>query len=105
VHIKICAGSCNAVDGQKDQQDGLIIFCRGPEKAGADFVPITWDQAISEISDRLKAIVAEHGPRAYGYMGGGDQGCHLEAAMALSFMGGDCERLESPALLCRHEGV
>ena len=30
VHIKICAGGCNAVDGPKDKKDGLIISCRDP---------------------------------------------------------------------------
>ena len=56
------------------------------KKEGNDFVPISWDQAISEISARLKAVVAEHGPKSYAYMGGGGQGCHLAAAMGPSFM-------------------
>jgi hypothetical protein len=25
VHIRICAGGCNAVDGRKDKQDGVFI--------------------------------------------------------------------------------
>jgi hypothetical protein len=30
VHIRICAGGCNAVDGPKDKQGGGIIFFQRP---------------------------------------------------------------------------
>jgi hypothetical protein len=30
VHIRICAGGCNTVDGRKDKQDGGIISCLRP---------------------------------------------------------------------------
>lgn len=56
------------------------------KKEGDEFVPISWERAISEISDKLKAIVAEHGPKSYAYMGSGGQGCHLAAAMGPAFM-------------------
>ena len=58
-----------------------------PLKKTADgFVPISWEQAFSEIGVRLKEIVAEHGPKSFAYMGGGGQGCHFEAAFGLSLM-------------------
>ena len=56
------------------------------KKVGEDFVPITWDQAISEIADKLKTIVSDHGPKSYANMGGGGQGCHLAGATATPFM-------------------
>jgi hypothetical protein len=32
VHIKICAGGCNAVDGRKDKQGGVFISFLRPER-------------------------------------------------------------------------
>jgi hypothetical protein len=34
VHIMICAGGCNAVDGRKDKQSGVIIACLHPKVRG-----------------------------------------------------------------------
>jgi anaerobic selenocysteine-containing dehydrogenase len=56
------------------------------KKTDAGFVEISWDQAFSEISAKLKGIVSEHGPRSYVYMGGGGQGCHFEAAFGTGLM-------------------
>ncbi len=56
------------------------------KKTDAGFVEISWDQAFSEISDKLKSIVSQHGPRSYAYMGGGGQGCHFEAAFGTGLM-------------------
>ncbi len=50
------------------------------------FVEISWEQAISEIAERLGAIVDRHGPRSFAYMGGGGQGCHFEAGFGTSLM-------------------
>jgi hypothetical protein len=30
VHIRICTGGCNAVDGSKDKQEGRFIFSHVP---------------------------------------------------------------------------
>ncbi|WP_300672847.1 molybdopterin-dependent oxidoreductase [Desulfoluna sp.] len=50
------------------------------------FEEISWDQAFAEIGARLRAIVDEHGPKSYAYMGGGGQGCHFEAAFGMTLM-------------------
>lgn len=33
-------------------------------KGSGQFKPVTWDDALDEIADRFKAIIAEHGPQA-----------------------------------------
>ncbi|TAL31804.1 MAG: molybdopterin dinucleotide-binding protein [Spirochaetes bacterium] len=58
------------------------------KKKGDAFVKISWDEAIGEIADKLKAITGAHGPRSFAYMGGGGQGCHFEAAFGTSLMKG-----------------
>ncbi|MBA4394043.1 MAG: molybdopterin dinucleotide-binding protein, partial [Desulfobacca sp.] len=58
------------------------------KRVGARFEPISWDQAIGEIADRLKGIVAQYGPRSFAYMGGGGQGCHFEAAFGVRLLRG-----------------
>ena len=50
--------------------------------------PISWDQALDEIAARLRDLVDCHGPRCLAYMGGGGQGCHLEAAFGLRVLRG-----------------
>jgi len=56
------------------------------KKTAGGFVPISWEQALTEIGAKLQSIVAEHGPKSFAYMGGGGQGCHFEAAFGLSLM-------------------
>ncbi len=56
------------------------------KRTDGGFTPISWEQAIDEIADRLRAIVDEHGPRALAYMGGAGQGCHLEAAFGVRLL-------------------
>jgi anaerobic selenocysteine-containing dehydrogenase len=52
------------------------------------FERISWDQALDEISAKLKEICKTHGPRSVAYMGGGGQGCHFEAAFSVRFLRG-----------------
>jgi anaerobic selenocysteine-containing dehydrogenase len=47
---------------------------------------VSWDQAIREIAERLRAILDRHGSRALAYMGGGGQGSHFEAAFGLTLL-------------------
>ncbi|HRU65581.1 MAG TPA: molybdopterin-dependent oxidoreductase, partial [Spirochaetota bacterium] len=56
------------------------------KKTDKGFVQITWDQAIEEISQKLKSIIEQYGPRSYAYMGGGGQGCHFEAGFGVTLM-------------------
>jgi len=55
---------------------------------GEDFKEISWDQALDEIAEKLKATVGTHGPRSLAYMGGGGQGCHFEAAFGVRLLRG-----------------
>ncbi|MFT5697456.1 MAG: anaerobic selenocysteine-containing dehydrogenase [Desulforhopalus sp.] len=58
-----------------------------PLKKTADgFVEISWEKALSEIGDKLGAIVDKHGPRSFAFMGGGGQGSHFEAGFGTSLM-------------------
>ncbi|MFH1060231.1 MAG: molybdopterin-dependent oxidoreductase [Pseudomonadota bacterium] len=50
------------------------------------FDAISWDQALDEIAEKLRSVIDQHGPRALAYMGGGGQGCHLEAAFGVRLL-------------------
>lgn len=56
------------------------------KRSGDKFIKISWEQAISEISEKLKVILDEHGPRVLAYMGGGGQGCHFDAFFGIQVM-------------------
>lgn len=58
------------------------------KKVGDTFERISWDQAIEEITVKLKSIVGQYGPRSFAYMGGGGQGCHFEAGFGVRLMRG-----------------
>ncbi len=53
-----------------------------------EFQRVSWDQAIGEISEKLRSIVDTHGPRSLAYLGGGGQGCHFEAAFGVRLLRG-----------------
>jgi anaerobic selenocysteine-containing dehydrogenase len=54
------------------------------KKVGKTFERISWDQAVKEISDKLKGILDRHGPRSLAWMLSG-QGCHFGLAFAARF--------------------
>lgn len=56
------------------------------KKVGEDFVPISWEQALTEIAVKLRSIIDEHGPRALAFMGLGNQGGHSEAVFGLRLL-------------------
>lgn len=56
------------------------------KRVGDRFEPVSWDQAISEIAEKMKGLVAEHGPRCLAYMGASAQGGHFEGAFGLSIL-------------------
>ena len=58
------------------------------KRVGDRFERISWDQAIDEISGKLKGIIDQHGPRSFAYMGGGGQACHFEAAFGVRLLRG-----------------
>ena len=56
------------------------------KREGGEFRRISWDQAISEIAEKLKHILDRHGPRSLAYMGGGGQGSHVEAGFGRTLL-------------------
>ncbi len=58
------------------------------KRTSAGFAPISWERAIAEIAERLRGLLERHGPRCLAYMGGGGQGCHLEAAYGVRLLRG-----------------
>lgn len=56
------------------------------KRVGKNFTPISWDQAIAEIAEKLKAVLDVHGPRALAYMGASAQGGHFEASFGLTLL-------------------
>lgn len=56
------------------------------KKVGERFEPISWDQAIEEIADKLQQLLAEHGPRSLAYMGASGQGGHFEASFGVALL-------------------
>lgn len=56
------------------------------KRVGDRFEPISWDQAVEEISGTLRDLVDRHGPRILAYMGGSAQGGHFEAAFGLTMI-------------------
>ncbi len=58
------------------------------KRIGNRFEPVSWEQAVTEIADRLKSLVDTHGPRSIAYMGASSQGGHCEGAFGLSILRG-----------------
>ncbi len=56
------------------------------KRIGNRFEPISWNQALDEIADKMKSIVQTHGPRSLAYMGGSAQGGQFEAAFGLRWL-------------------
>ena len=56
------------------------------KRRGDTFEPVSWEQAIGEITDKMKGLVDAHGPRCLAYMGGSAQGGHFEAAFGLAIL-------------------
>jgi anaerobic selenocysteine-containing dehydrogenase len=75
------------------------------KRVGESFERISWDQAIDEIASKLKNIVGQYGPRSFAYMGGGGQGCHLEAAFGLRLMRGLGSQYQYSALAQEFSGA
>lgn len=56
------------------------------KKSGDGFERISWDQAITEIAARLKAIVDEYGPRSMAMMGGGTIACMSQGPFSVGLL-------------------
>jgi anaerobic selenocysteine-containing dehydrogenase len=47
------------------------------KRQNGDHVSLGWDEALTEISQRLRAILENHGPRSVAMMAGGSGGCQI----------------------------
>ncbi|MFZ1984911.1 MAG: molybdopterin-dependent oxidoreductase, partial [Desulfatitalea sp.] len=56
------------------------------KRKGNGFEPVSWEQAIGEIADKLRELVGRHGPRCLAYMGASGQGGHSEATFGVSLL-------------------
>ncbi|SHH28234.1 Anaerobic selenocysteine-containing dehydrogenase [Thermosyntropha lipolytica DSM 11003] len=56
------------------------------KRVGDDWVRISWEQAVKEITAKIRELLDKYGPRSIAYMGGGGVGCHFEAAFGLRFL-------------------
>jgi anaerobic selenocysteine-containing dehydrogenase len=56
------------------------------KRIGDRFEPISWDQAVDEIADKLRGLLDRHGPRCLAYMGGSAQGGQFEATFGLTMI-------------------
>ena len=71
-----------------------VIYHQYPEgrlteplkRVGDEFVPISWDQAVDEISEKMKSLLDKHGPRSLAYMGTGAQAGHFEVSFGLTLL-------------------
>ncbi|MBS3732570.1 MAG: molybdopterin-dependent oxidoreductase [Desulfobacterales bacterium] len=56
------------------------------KRVGDRFEPISWEQAVDEIAEKLQNLLDRHGPRCLAYMGGSAQGGHMEAGFGLGLI-------------------
>lgn len=56
------------------------------KRLDGNFTPITWDQALGEIAEKLQGLLDEYGPRCLAYLGGSAQGGHMEAGFGLTLL-------------------
>lgn len=57
------------------------------KRVDGKYVRITWDQAFQEISEKLKDILAKHGPRSLAMVGGAMAGAQGAAYIGRTFLG------------------
>lgn len=56
------------------------------KRVGDHFEPISWDQALGEIAEKLQTLVKQYGPRCLAYMGGSSQGGQTETTFGLGLI-------------------
>ncbi len=78
----ICRKGLNVIHHQHHSQR----LTHPLKRVGDNFEKISWDQAVDEIAEKLKATIGQYGPKSFAYMGGGGQGCHFEAAFGVRLM-------------------
>ncbi|WP_163340709.1 molybdopterin-dependent oxidoreductase [Desulfopila sp. IMCC35008] len=68
------------------------------KKTDQGFIEISWEQAYSEIGDKLRTIRDTYGSQSLAFIGAGGQGSHFEAAFAASMLQGLGSRYHYSAL-------
>jgi len=58
------------------------------KKVGDSFKRLSWDQATTEVAEKLKDIVNIHGSRSFALMGGGTLGCPAQGPFAAGLLRG-----------------
>ncbi|MCG8531734.1 MAG: molybdopterin-dependent oxidoreductase, partial [Desulfovibrionales bacterium] len=58
------------------------------KRVGQEFIPLSWDQALDEIAEKLRNTIATHGPRSLAYVGASAQGGSFEGAFGLGLIRG-----------------
>jgi len=56
------------------------------KRTGNGFQEISWNQAVDEITGKLRNLVDQYGPKCLAYMGGSSQGGHFEASFGISLL-------------------
>jgi anaerobic selenocysteine-containing dehydrogenase len=56
------------------------------KKQGSERVKMGWDQCLSEVADRLGALLDEHGPGSVALMAGGGGGCQIAGRFSGRFL-------------------
>ncbi|BCK57696.1 molybdopterin-dependent oxidoreductase [Nocardia wallacei] len=100
LHPASAGYTCNKALQLDHYQNGRTGRLTAPLRRRPDgtFEEIDWDTAISEISERMLRIGAEHGGESIFYYGGGGQGNHLGGAYAPATMAAYGMRYRSSAL-------
>lgn len=81
----LCPKGLSAIELHNGAEDRLVESLARQEDG--NFAPITSEDAIADIGDRLKALVAEHGPRSVAvYHGTGAYRCVLGGLMERAFV-------------------
>jgi anaerobic selenocysteine-containing dehydrogenase len=75
----ICRKGLNVAFHQHNKDRVLFPL----KKVGVGFERISWDQAVSEISERLKGILDQHGPRTLASLTGGGEFSFLSASFPI----------------------
>lgn len=68
------------------------------KKTATGFMEISWEQAFTEIGEKLREIVKNYGPQSFAFIGAGGQGSHFEAAYATALLRGVGSRYHYSAL-------
>ncbi|MFQ5382377.1 MAG: molybdopterin-dependent oxidoreductase, partial [Dehalococcoidia bacterium] len=78
--------TCNKAIQLKYFQHNADRVLHPLKKIDGAFEPISWDQAISEIAERLRGIIGAHGPKSLALMGGMNVGNAAQGPFAAGLL-------------------